>query len=213
VHRYRHVTLVAASALTLGAPLLDPAAGATAAGACAVPERPALCRSFAAFRRARGPDDRLPAIFRDAPPLRLVDQRSSRRVGAEALTPHRFFLLGGRRYMCLVEYSTRERGGGFACSGVRDVLAGRVYLSLACEPRPRRHRLLFLQPMPDGVPSATLHRVGKPAIRFAVEDNLLVADLPVPARAYLPTKVVWRRDGRRQERRLPVDDLAVTCRA
>jgi hypothetical protein len=205
--------LLTVATLAASLPLLHQPAGTGAMQLCAVPARPSLCDSFAVFRRPARPDDRLPRIFRDDPPLKLVDQSSSRRAGGDRPKDRAFYLLGGRRYMCLVDYSRREGGGGYGCSHIEDVLSGRTYLEVGCVAAPHGHRLLFLQPMPDGVRAATVHRVGRPPIRLAVRRNLLVADLRVLRRDELPNKVVWRLRGRLHRLALPVDDTLVTCRA
>jgi hypothetical protein len=176
-----------------------------------VPSRPSLCRSFDVFNRLARPQDRLPRIFRDDPPLKLVDQRSSRRADESRVPAHRVFLLGGKRLACLVDYSEHERGGGYTCNQIGATLQGRTFLEVACEPKPRRHRVILALILPNGVHAATVHRVAKPAVRLRVRDNLLLADLKIPSRAYLPDGVMWRRSGRLHRNRSPPDDRQVTC--
>jgi hypothetical protein len=204
---------LAIAALAAGGLLLHQPGSSATVRTCAVPAQPSLCGSFGVFRRPARPEDRLPRLFRRAPPLRLVDLSSSRRAGGSGPKGQAFYLLGGKRYLCVVQYSLRQRAGGFGCSHARDALSGRMYIELACEPAPRRHRLLFAQPMPDGVRAATVHRVGRAAIRLGVRRNLLVADLRVSVHDDLPDEIVWRLRGRLHRRRLPVDDQIVTCRA
>jgi hypothetical protein len=205
----RGVALGAPTAVTL---LIALPAPSTADGTCSVPSRPSLCRSFYVFNRLARPQDRLPRIFRDDPPLKLVDQRSSRRVDESRIPAHRVFLLGGKRLACLVDYSEHERGGGYVCNPIRATLQGRTFLEVSCEAKPRRHRVILALALPNGVHAGTVHRVAKPAVRLRVRDNLLLADLEIPSRAYLPDRVIWRRSGRLHRFRFPADDLQVTCR-
>jgi hypothetical protein len=181
-------------------------------GACAIPERPLLCRAYHVFRQEARRRDQMPRQFRDDPPLRLVKQSSSRLVGRGRPKQHRFYLLGGRRLVCLLDYTPALGGGGFVCSYVRHALAGGLFLESVCEPPPRRHRLLYAQPMPDGVHRAVFRRRHRPRVRVAVRRNLLLADLRVPSRAYLPTRVTWWRHGRRHTFRLGVE-FALHCGA
>jgi hypothetical protein len=197
---------IAAAALSSGA-----AAEQEDGRTCAVPQRPLLCRAYHVFRHAARRVDRLPRQFRDAPPLRLVNKRSSRLVGRRRPKQHRFYLLGGRRLVCLVDYTPAQGGGGYVCSYVRHALAGRFFLESVCEPPPRRHRLLYAQPMPDGVRRAAFRRVHRPRVRVAVRRNLLVADLRIPSRAYLPTRVTWWRHGRRHSMGLGVNEGLLRC--
>jgi hypothetical protein len=180
---------------------------------CAVPQRPLLCHSYRVFRREARRADRLPRQFRDDPPLRRVKQSSSRLVGRGRPEEHRFYLLGGRRVVCLVDYTPAQGGGGFVCSYVRHALAGRFFLESACEPPPRRHRLLYAQPMPDGVHRAVFRRLHRPGVRVKVRRNLLLADFRIPSRAYLPTRVTWWRHGRRRSMGLGVNEFALRCDA
>ena len=178
---------------------------------CAVPRRPIVCRAYHVFRREARRADRLPRQFRDVPPLRRVKQSSSRLVGRGRPKQHRFYLLGGRRLVCLLDYTPAQRGGAFVCSYVRHALAGRFFLESACEPPPRRHRVLYAQPMPDGVHRAVFRRVHRPRVRVKVRRNLLVADLRIPSRAYLPTRVTWWRHGRRRSMGLGVNEGLLHC--
>jgi hypothetical protein len=208
------VRLTAAAAGLIAAVTMS---GVAAAGeeeeTCAVPHRPLLCRAYHVFRQEARRRDRLPRQFRDDPPLRLVNQSSSRVVGPGRPRRHPFYLLGGRRFLCLVDYDRRQGVGGYVCSHVRAALAGHMFLESTCEPPPRRHRLLYAQPMPDGVRRAVFRRVQRPRVRVVVRRNLLLADLRIPSRAYLPTRVTWWRHGRRRSMGLGVNESLLRCRA
>jgi hypothetical protein len=199
----------AISAVSVGVAVLAGAPSSARQPACAVPKRPELCRGFAAFRRPARSADRLPRIFHDDEPFPHLVLSSSRRLRAGK---REVFLVGGK-YVCLVDYQPDEDGGGYICNPPGPTLKGQTQLQAACEPPPRRHRLLLLQLLPDGVRFAAVRRVGKPALRFRVRNNLLFADLRVPSRAYLPKQTVWRRHGSLHRFSTPPDDQVVTCRA
>jgi hypothetical protein len=188
------------------------ALGGTSSGherACVVKARPQLCRAFAAFRRPQATTDRLPRLFRDDQPFPQQELRSSRRLrarhGREA------FVVGGAKYVCLVDYIPKEDGGTYVCNYVGRAVAGQIWEESSCDPA-RPHRVLLLQLLPDGVSHAAIRRVGKPALRLRVRDNLLFADLRVPSRAYLAKQTVWRRRGSLHRLGLPQDDSLYTCR-
>jgi hypothetical protein len=179
---------------------------------CAVPERHAVCRSFSVFLRPARPGDRLPARLRDAPPLRQVDQSSSRRLRHRGAKGYAFFALAGKRLVCIVSYVRKWGGGSFACNPLAATRRGKLFLEESCSPAPRRHRVLLLQLLPDGVRSATVRRVAKPPVKRAITDNLLVADLRVRSRRDLPKAVVWHRAGKRHRLGLVADESLATCR-
>jgi hypothetical protein len=180
---------------------------------CTVPKLGPLCRSFGVFRRTGRPSDRLPWIFRDDPPLRHVDQHSSRRLRTRSPRGYAFYAAAGKRLVCIVTYIRKEAGGDFACDPPAATARGRLFLEEACNPAPRRHRVLLVELLPDGVHSATVRRVDRPRVKRAINDNLLVADLRVRSRGELPKAVEWRHAGRRHRLPLAVDDSIVTCRS
>jgi hypothetical protein len=159
------------------------------------------------------PGDRLPRVFRDDPPLQHVDQASSRRLRSRGPKGYAFFALGGKRLVCIVSYIRKQGGGSFACNPLAATVRGRLFLEEACNPPPRRHRVLLFELLPDGVRKATVLRAGRAPLKRTVTDNLLVADLPVRSRRDLPKAVVWHRAGRRHRLGLAVDESLVTCRS
>jgi hypothetical protein len=175
-----------------------------------VPKGRALCDAFAALTHRARPGDRLPADVRDSGPLQQVTRSSARLLRSAA--GHDVFIVGGRRLVCLVVYLRKRHEAAYGCSPPDSILRGQSYLEESCAPAPRKHRVLFTQLVPDGVRSAVLHRVGVPPIRRKVRRNLLLVDLRVPSRDYLPTRVQWRRRGRLRTLGLPVDEEQVTCR-
>src|SRR3954447_20654305 len=193
-------------AASVGLAVLAAAPSSARPGACAVPKRPDLCRGFAAFRRPAQPSDRLPRMFRDDEPFPQLVLSSSRRLHGGK---REVFLVGGK-YACLLDYQRDEDGGIYVCNRPEPSVKGQTQLQVGCEPGARRHRLLLLQLLPDGVRFAAVRRVGKPALRFRVRNNLLFADLSVPSRAYLPKQTVWRRHGRLHRLSNPPDDTFVT---
>lgn len=168
---------------------------------CAIPKRPSLCRSFAAFRRPRRAADALPRFFRNDPPIRHVDRASARRLPSRRPNGYRFFMAAGRHLVCLMIASGHGEGA-FTCGSGGDARASRLFLEESCRPGRRRHRVLFVQLMRDGVHSAVVRRMNEPALRRTVTSNLLVVDLPTPSRDYLPTAVEWRQSGHVREHRL-----------
>jgi hypothetical protein len=172
-----------------------------------------VCRSFAVFRRAPQPDDRLPRVYRDDAPLKQVNQKSSRRLHSRGPAGHAFYALAGKRLMCIVVHHRALGGGSFACNPVAATMRGRLFLEESCGPAPRHHRVLVVELLPDGVRRATVKRVGRPAVERAVRDNLLVADLRVRARRDIPRAVVWHLAHKRHELGLTVDESLATCRS
>jgi hypothetical protein len=192
---------------------MAPAPAAPGARHCAVPEREAVCSSFAVFLRAGRRDDRLPRLFRDDPPLKQVDHSSSRRLRHRTPKGYSFFALAGKRLVCIVSYVRKQGQGSFACNPLGVTVRGKLFLEEACAPAPRRHRVLLFELVPDGVRTATVLRAGRAPVKRAVRDNLVVADLPVRSRRDLPKAVVWRRAGRRHRLGLVLDESLVTCRS
>jgi hypothetical protein len=188
------------------------AMGDTSSGrarACVVKARPQLCRAVAALRRPQTRADRVPRRFRDDQPFPQLELRSSRRLSDR--NGREVFVVGGTKYVCLLDYLPKEHGGSYVCNYVGRAVAGQIWEETACDPR-RPHRVLVLQLLPDGVRYAAIRRVGKPALRFPVRSNLLLADLRVRSRGYLPKQTVWRRRGVLHRIGVGHDDSLFTCR-
>ena len=197
--------------LLSAAALIAPSHGGAATGSCAVPKRPSLCHAFAVLRRPARSYDRLPRRVRDDPPIRQTDPGGSRRLLSGHPKGYRLYVAAGHRMVCLVIDSGDETG--FACNPPDRALRGGTYLEESCAPGARRHRVLVVELIPDGVHSVTVHRTGRPAVKRRVEHNTLVADLAVPATGYIPSAIEWKLRG--EQHTLPLDshDDVVTCRA
>ena len=201
------------SALAVVFVFVVPAASSPADGtsACAVPARPSLCKEFAVFERRAQPSDRLPESVRHLPPFRHVDRSSARRIG-DRPKGWAWYIVGGRKQLCVIGYDRRHGDSGGTCSRPNAVIRGQMYLTMSCDPG-RPHRMLVAQLVPDGPHRAVIRRVHRPRLVVAIRHNLLVADLPVRSHAQLPTSITWHRRGRLRQVKIPPDDMDVTCRA
>ena len=198
--------------LLVAAALLAPSGGGAAAESCAVPKRPALCRAFAVLRRSARPYDRLPRLVRNDRPIRLTDPGGVRRL----LTGHPkgfdLYMAAGHRLVCLVVYSNTDDSAGIGCNPPDVVLRGDTYLEQSCGRGARRHRVLIVELLPDGVSSATIRRAGKAAVTRRVAHNVMVADLRVRTTADVPRRLDWTLAGKSHQVTLGAGDDVVTCR-
>jgi hypothetical protein len=197
--------------LLVAAALLAPRSGG-AAESCAVPKRPSLCRAFAVLRRPAQAYDRLPRLVRHARPIRLTDPGGVRRLLTGHPKGYDLYVAAGHRLVCLVVYSRTDGSAGIGCNPPDVALRGDTYLEQACGRGARRHRVLVVELLPDGVSSVTIGRAGKPAVTRRVVHNVLVADLAVRATADVPRQLDWTRAGKSHQVTLGAGNDVVTCR-